>query len=172
MSNATEMASKGAGAIKGAKATLKGLKGIFRTLTKEHGEAAALVKRVASSSDVQVRQELFPTIRKELLAHERGELSELYPLLQQREDTRDMVADHEREASEMETLLEQLNARNYENPQWGETFARLAEIVEHHTKEEESEYFPRAQAALGEQVAEELDGVYKSRKQEIARQLE
>jgi hypothetical protein len=76
MSNSFEKAaSKTMGAVKVAKAGIKGLGGVFRKLMQEHGEAGALIKRVSMSSDEEVRRELYPQIRRALLAHEKGELS-------------------------------------------------------------------------------------------------
>lgn len=167
-----EMTSKGMGKAKAAKASVKGLKGVFKQLAEEHGEVSALLKRVSMSNDPSVRAELFPKIRKELLSHERGELDELYPLLRQHDETRQMAQDHDSEANEMEALLAQLQAERVEAPQWGENFSRLADIVEHHAREEENEYFPRAQEVLGEQKAVELEQRYLSAKQAFMQQLD
>jgi len=54
---AEELASKAMGAMKVGKATIEGLTGIFRKLAQEHGEVSALLMRVKSSSDPQVRAE-------------------------------------------------------------------------------------------------------------------
>src|SRR5579884_4353382 len=74
-----QIASKAMGAMKVAKATVKGLGGVFRKLSQEHGEVTALLMRVKRSSDVEVRRSLFPDIRRELLCHEKAELEVVYP---------------------------------------------------------------------------------------------
>ena len=165
------MASKVAGKTKAAKATIKGLKGIFKKLAEEHGEVSALLKRVEMSSDPDVRAELFPTIKKELLAHEKGEISELYPLLRKHAETRAMADDHDGEADEMEALLEKLDDDKYDGKQWKQSFERLVELVQHHAKEEENEYFPKAQEVLGEERAEVLEKKYLSTKKSVMKDL-
>lgn len=70
------MISKGAGMVKAVKARLEGLVGVFKTLAEQHGEVAALLKRLQHSPDK--RSELWPEIRRELLSHERAELREVY----------------------------------------------------------------------------------------------
>jgi hemerythrin superfamily protein len=157
---------QGKGKVKLAKAKLKGLTGIFSTLAEEHGEASALLNRIDRSSDPERWREVFPKVRKELLAHERGELAVLYPRLQQHEQTRQIVQDHQREADQLESLLEQLHAQPYESAEWKPMFSRLLELVEHHVEEEESTYFERAQEVLGKETAKQLNQEYKRRKQQ------
>jgi hemerythrin superfamily protein len=159
------------GLEKETKVTLKGLTGVFRTLAKEHGEAGALLKRAAKSSDDDEWKRLFPKVRAQLLAHERGELAVLYPKLLAREETRALAEDHNREAKEMESLIEELNAGEFGDSAWQSRIQSLVSRIEHHTSEEESSYFPKAQDTLGKEAAKELEGVYLSKKQEVLREL-
>ena len=78
-----QAASKVMGAAKKAKGTLEGLTGVFKTLMEEHGEVSALLLRVKASDDPETRTRLWPTIRRELLAHEKGELAIVYPMYAQ-----------------------------------------------------------------------------------------
>jgi len=78
MANSVEqIATKAAGTVKAVTAGFKGLRGVFLHLAEEHGELAALMKRVSKSSDAQVRRDHFPHIRAELLSHEKAELAVL-----------------------------------------------------------------------------------------------
>ena len=157
-------ASKTMGAMKDVKATFKGLHGVFKTLMEEHGEVSALILRVNSSSDQSVRRELYPTIRKELLAHEKGELATVYPFLAQFPETSDIAVEHHREASELESELSALDHLDVGDPRWDIGFKRLASLVKKHVAEEEGEYFPRAQEAIGEDEAELLKTRYEATK--------
>jgi hypothetical protein len=165
-----EMASKVVGGMKAAKATLEGLSGVFRQLTQEHGEVTALLVRVKMTSDVGVRRELFPTIRSELLAHERGEMREVYPAFRQHPDLEGMARNHEVEAGQLERALDDLSATDYADATWGKKFVELVNLVDRHVKEEESEYFPAANRVLGKDEAERLKGRYLAAKNEILRQ--
>ncbi len=144
------------GAVKSAKATVEGLRGVFKKLTQEHGEVTALLLRVKASSDEDLRRDLFPKIRAELLAHESGERSEVYPVFRQHPELEKIAADHDREATELEQMLDQLDHTPVTDPSWGPSFEKLVELVSHHTHEEENDYFPEAMKVLGDEEAERL----------------
>jgi len=165
-----EAASKTMGKLNEGKAALAGLKGVFRHLAEEHGEVTALLLRVKTSSDVDVRAKLFPEICKELLSHEKGELRVIYPALREHPDTQSIAEEHELEAGQLETLLEQLSGIGYDNPSWKTSFDALVEMVKLHTSEEEKHWFPAAQKALGERT-EQLLSLYERAKAEAKNDL-
>jgi hypothetical protein len=149
-------ASKTMGAVKDAKATLKGLTGVFKHLMEEHGKVGALLKRVKASSDEKVRAELWPTIRTELLAHERGEVDAVYSVLAQYPETSNIVTVHSREARELQEAIGAVDALSFGDDAWQPTFERLVELVLKHVDEEESEFFPKAQKIIGRSRAQTL----------------
>jgi hypothetical protein len=165
------MASKVAGAMKAAKAAVEGLSGVFKLLTKEHGEVSALLMRVNMSSDIRVRQELFPTIRRELLAHEKGELREVYPAFEANPELHAMAAEHDREARELQQILSELYATSYDDAGWGPRFRQLVEAVKHHTAQEEGKFFPAANRILGKEAAEQMQSRYEACKADVLREL-
>ncbi len=148
--------SKVMGAAKDVKATFKGLTGVFKHLMEEHGKVGALLKRVKSSSDENVRAELYPTIRQELKAHEKGELIAVYPVLAQFSETSGIAAEHNREAQELDAAIAAVDALSFDDERWASTFAQLVKLVEAHVQEEESEFFPKAQEVIGEDEAKAL----------------
>jgi hemerythrin superfamily protein len=156
-SRAEELASKAVGTAKAAKATLQGLTGVFRHLAKEHGEVSALLMRLKASSDPNVRRELLPTIRKELLSHEQGETRELYPVLRSNPQTEAIADDHDREAETLEAAVAALNAVAVDSPKWQPTLDALIVTVQEHVRLEEKEYFPRAQHVFGDRANELLE---------------
>jgi len=149
-------ASKVMGAVKDVKATFKGITGVFKHLMEEHGKVGALLKRVKASSEEDVRAELYPTIRRELLAHERGELVAVYPVLAQYAETAGIAAEHQREADELKAAIAAVDALSFNDSNWATTFERLATLVEEHVDEEESEFFPKAQEVIGADEAKAL----------------
>jgi len=148
--------SKLMGVAKDIKATFKGLTGVFKHLMEEHGKVGALLKRVNSSSEESVRAELYPTIRKELLAHEKGEVMAVYPALAQFAETRHIAAQHAREAKELQSAIAAVDALAFSDASWGPTFERLVMLVETHVEQEEDEFFPKAQEVIGEDEAKAL----------------
>ena len=148
--------SKLMGAAKDIKATFKGLTGVFKHLMEEHGKVGALLKRLKSSSEESLRAELYPTIRRELLAHEKGEVLVVYPALARFAETAGIAAEHDREAKELQAAIAAVDALSFSDPSWGPTFERLVMLVEAHVKEEEDQFFPKAQDVIGDDEAKAL----------------
>jgi hypothetical protein len=151
-----QVASKTMGVIKAAKATLLGLTGVFRKLEQEHGEVSALLMRVKMSSDVSIRRELFPKIRAELLAHEKGELRNVYPMFRTIPATQHIAERHDQEASQLHDTLELLARMDVTTEGWKTTFDRMVEMVQHHVQEEENEFFPVGQRAFADRTDQML----------------
>jgi hemerythrin-like domain-containing protein len=139
-----ELASKAVGTVKAAKASLDGINGVFRHLMREHGEVSALLMRLKLSADPEVRRELWQEIRVELLSHEQAERLIVYPVLEQNAQTANMVARHNRDAEDLEDVIEELNKLGVEAPEWQPTLERLIAQVQEHVRDEEEEYFPIA----------------------------
>ena len=157
MPNTVERVASGVmGAAKDVKAGFKGLSGVFMHLMEEHGKVGALIKRVGLTDDVEVRSKLYPTIRTELLAHERGELKAVYPALAEFPETAAIASAHAHNASEIEAAIVELDALAFQSPSWPSAFERLAKLVDQHVDQEESEYFPQAQKVLGDERAKQL----------------
>ena len=154
------MASKAMGAVKTVKATVKGLSGVFRKLAQEHGEVTALLLRVKQSKSVELRRELFPDIRKELLAHEKGELEVVHPAFRQYPELVEIADAHQAEATQMEQILRELDSTDYADAAWTRTFDRLVEVVTHHAAEEENQFFPEASRVMPRDEPNALEKEY------------
>jgi len=165
-SRVDSMIAKGTGVMKGLGARMHGLQGVFRTLAEQHGEVAALLKRV--QGDDQKRAELWPKIRQELMSHEQAELREVYPALRERVETRALADHHDREAGELSVLIGQLDATPPSSSEWGALFDQLVTRVEHHVHEEEHDIFPRAQDVIGVERAKQLEPRFLAAKQQLA----
>src|SRR6187402_379933 len=154
MANSYEqVAAKARGTVQAVKAGFNGLRGVFLHLAEEHGEAASLIKRVRSNAEGEVRRDHWPQIRSELLSHERAERQEIYPLLENFDTTRRIVAQHTAEANQLEDAIARIDALDPSTAAWGTAFEALAVMVEQHVEEEEHDFFLKAQIALGEDEA-------------------
>jgi len=140
------------GAAKKAKGTLEGLTGIFKTLMEEHGQVSALLLRVKASDDPETRQRLWSTIRRELLAHEQGELAIVYPMYSQYPAISNLAVEHNRQATELSGLIESINLINVADPAWEAMFDDLVKLVQDHVSQEESEIFPAGQKEFAGQT--------------------
>jgi hemerythrin superfamily protein len=158
------MIAKGAGKIKGVKARLDGLVGVFKTLAEQHGEVKVLLQRLQEKPEKKA--ELWPEIRRELLSHERGEKREVYPVLRQHTQTRALAEHHDQEAAEMETMIHKLDSG--EVADWQALYDQLVDAVIHHAEEEEKEIFPKAQDAIGHEAAKDIDARFLAAKEQAA----
>ncbi len=157
--------AKGAGKVGAVEARAKGLKGVFTKLVEQHREAATLLSRAQSTTDVEKRRDLWREIKKQLVSHERAELSEIYPTLSAYDSTRDIVGRHAQEANVLETNIRQIDAMTFDAPAWKPSIERLIELVKQHVDEEEKDFFPRAQAALGDEASKQLEEPFMRAKQ-------
>ena len=157
-SRTDEMISKGMGKAKAMKAALKGLSGVFRTLTEQHGQASALLHRLKGTPDR--RAELWPTVRTELLAHERAEMEVVFRELHYDPRTRLVAEHHDEEAGELEALVRRLDMLPLNDPTWETVFEELVQTVLHHVSEEEGEIFPKAQDVIGRDRTLAMDITY------------
>ena len=153
------------GTVKAVKAGFNGLRGVFLHLAEEHGEVGSLMKRVHKSTDVEVRRQHWPQIRSELLAHERAELSAVYPMLSHYDGTREIVAMHNQEARQLESAIAAVDAVDASTSAWGDAFEHLFALVQQHVEEEENDFFPKAQELIGQNEAEALLPRFEAAKQ-------
>lgn len=163
------MLSQGMGKVKAVKARLHGLVGVFSTLAEQHGEVGALLER-ARTSDEKFTQ-LWPTIRRELLSHEKAEIREVYPVLRARDATRALAERHDAEASQLEEMIKHVDELAIGSPARRELYQRLVDTVLRHAREEESDIFPKAQDAIGKPEAEVLESRFLTAKDQIAAEL-
>ncbi|HET9932723.1 MAG TPA: hemerythrin domain-containing protein [Polyangiaceae bacterium] len=151
--------------VKASEAAFQGLTGVFKHLMQEHGELAALVKRARRCSDADERARLYAELRRRLVAHERAESAEVYRALAEHESTIRLAMAHGDQVRELESVLERLDRLKPADPEWERAMELLAQTVEQHVFDEEGDYFPRGQAALGDESAQALTERYEAAKQ-------
>jgi len=171
MAKGTKVAGKMAGKMKAASAALKGERGIFRKLKEEHAQVSAMMRRCAAMDDASERSELFAEIRRELLAHAKGEEREFYPVFRQFEETADIVEESIEDHGAIEEMLEQLRAMTTESEDWTDLFDEMMSEVEDHVAQEENELFPLAEKLIDDDQAKQIEDRYVHSKEQILRQV-
>lgn len=158
MTSGSKMASQVAGAGKSAAKALEGYPGIFHHLAGEHAEVSTLMKRVAGTMEAQEREKLFPEIRRNLLAHARGEEEEFYPVLREHPEVAELVSQCLDEHKEIEQYLDRLDVNDKSTREWGDAFEQMMSAVENHVEREENALFPKAKDLLESQQAKDMEG--------------
>jgi hypothetical protein len=172
MAGMREKRAKAAGAMKKVGAALKGETGIFRRLRAEHAEMLSLLRQIAHSNNgVDIRRQLFPIIRVELIAHAEAEIAEFYSVLKRFSDTGEMVSRCTDEQKAMEQLLGSLESMDVALASWLDIFAQLTMRYEHHVHDEENRLFPLAKSHLPKADAELLERRYLEEKERHLRAL-
>ena len=162
-----KIASQVMGAAKNVKAKIEGIHGVFAHLMREHGEVNALLLRVKSSSDPKVRAEFFPLIRQELLSHEKGELTDVYPVFKEYVALKDFAEEHEVDTTELAERIDLVTETPYDDERWGTRFAELAELVSRHVEEEETTYFPAASKLIPREKSEQMLTQFEATKERV-----
>lgn len=162
-----QITAKTMGAMKAVAAGFKGLRGVFLHLAEEHGEVGSLMKHLSKTTDPKVRREHFPHIRAELLSHEKAELAEVYSVLANTEQLRNVVLEHNEQAHNLEKAIADVDAIDFTSEEWATSFARLLGLVQAHVEEEENDFFPKAQEVIDEEDSKQMLTRYEAAKQSI-----
>ncbi len=130
-------------------------------LKKDHQKVKELFDEYDESTDAR-RREIAQTIFQELEMHSRVEEDIFYPAFRAKSDKggKELVKHSFEEHQEVEDLISELRDMDMSDPDFDDKFQELVEDVEHHIDQEESEMFPVAQNALGnqlDQLAKEIE---------------
>lgn len=155
----TKAAAKTAGKAKAAVKALAGQSGILRHLVGEHGEVSSLMKRIARTAEGSaLREELFPEVKKELLAHAKSEEKVFYPELRKHAELRDLIQKSKQQHERVEKKLKKLSSGNKATKTWLLEFERMQRAVEEHVELEEKTIFPQTRELFsGDELSDMLE---------------
>jgi hemerythrin superfamily protein len=156
--------SKSVGKVKGVKARLDGLVGVFKTLAEQHAEVKVLLRKLQDNPEMKA--ELWPDIRRNLLSHEKAELREVYSVLRMHSPTAELADHHDEEAGEMEGLIDEIETADPDT--WQMLYDELVDSVSFHASEEEREIFPKALQVIGDKAAKQLDDKFLAAQKQFA----
>jgi hemerythrin superfamily protein len=166
-----QTAAKAAGKVGAIKAAMSGLDGVFRQLAEEHKEVATLLSAAVLISDPEKRVAAWSKIRRDLAAHEHGELEVVYPEFEMHASLMDIVREHEDEVDHLEALISNVDSAPIASVQWETSLKQLQSAVLRHASREEREFFPRAQGVIGERRVEELEDQYLASKEAMLQNI-
>ena len=161
-SQVERIASKAMGKVKGGMAAARGLRGVFTTLSEEHGELLLLVRRCRGIWQPERRVALFEQIRRDLVVHERCERVSLYAVLADHAGVDSRGRRHEADLGHLEESMARLAELDASSDHWRSLFASFADEFERHIREEETIVYPEAMEVLGEAQAVALDALHRS----------
>lgn len=124
-------------------------------LTKQHQEVARLFKSIESAQRGEEQQALFLELAGNLCAHDAIERQIFYPACEEAMGLKGELGEALVEHGVIEFCLDQaheaLGKADFEFK-----CTVLKEVVEHHVKEEQDEFFPQVEKKLGKDTLEQL----------------
>jgi hemerythrin superfamily protein len=143
------------------------LAGVFETLAEQHRQVLDGLRRAGSSKVPAKRRELWAEARRQLLSHERAEEQIVYATLEGYEAGQMLIEQHGDQSVELELAIAELNATDTQSGEWIGLLRDVMIMVEGHVRDEEGEFFPRAQELLGENTARELEAPFSRAQREV-----
>ncbi|HET9092272.1 MAG TPA: hemerythrin domain-containing protein [Acidimicrobiales bacterium] len=134
-------------------------------LLEDHATVRRLFTEIAAAP-VERREELFDSLREELIRHEVAEEEIVRPLTKQSVPGGEHIASERiAEESEAEKVLKEMEKSEVGTPAWEQLFETLRLSVLEHAEREESTEFPRLQAHLTASELAEKGKTFASAKQ-------
>ncbi len=112
-------------------------------LKQDHQKVAELFGQVEATKSEKKHKQLFQQIKVALEAHTHIEETILYPSFVQHEELKDMTLEAYEEHKQVKTLLREIDQLAEGSERFDAKLTVMAENVEHHVKEEETEMFPK-----------------------------
>lgn len=129
---------------------------IYDILSKEHKLVLDMFNEVTGNGSKKV---LF-RIKAEIDPHMAGEEKLYYPLLEEKEESRDIARKAYIEHNEAKALMYELEGMGEGSENWTARFNELKDVIIHHVQDEESKVFEKSQNLLSQQKAEEIAQKY------------
>lgn len=146
---------------------------IFSLLHQDHENVATIFKKfeaMTKQETPETGERLFNELYTELNLHAQVEEDIVYPFFEEKPETRDIVEESLKEHEEIESLLAELKGMRPDDSNWKEWKSKLDDLkeqVEHHVREEEGEFFPKAQSIVSAEQAREMGETVEATKKEL-----
>ncbi len=147
---------------------------IFQVIKQDHDLMRGMLRELCATGneDVSRRDALFVPFKNELMMHQQVEEAVVYNPLKDTEETRAEALEAIAEHHLVDGLLEELAMMPKDSDEWFAKFGVLRELVDHHMKEEESEFFDAARKVIDQARAEEMAQQMRSKKEAGLRALQ
>lgn len=130
----------------------------FELLKQDHDKVSDLFDKLEDTTEraIKTREELFARLKMELDIHTQIEEEVFYPVLEEADQTREMILESYEEHNIVKQLLDEMEQLPVDDETWTAKLRVLHENVDHHVDEEETQLFPKARGVLATREIEEL----------------
>jgi hemerythrin superfamily protein len=136
---------------------------VIGLLKKDHREVNEFFGQIEAASDraLKLKEKLFLKIQEALTVHTAAEEKILYPRMRELRDLRQNAFEAKEEHDLVKQLLEEISGLQVGDETWNAKVKVLIDLVRHHVREEETDYFKVLKAdlkkdelnQLGEEIA-------------------
>lgn len=142
---------------------------IYDILKQEHRIVLDLFDEINDVSDNNkaMKRELVDRLTSNLWAHSKAEEDIFYPRLEKESATHDLSEESLDVHHKADRMLQEIRDMDVMDEEWRDKIEELRKSIEIHIREEEEDMFPKAQALLSDDEAEEMGERYKEEKQEL-----
>jgi hemerythrin-like domain-containing protein len=142
-------------------------------LKDDHDRIKPMLSEIKETTEraERTRGELFSRIKRELTVHEIIEEEIFYPALKEHPRAKDIVLEGYEEHDVVSRLMGELDGMEPTDERFGPKVKVMAENIEHHIQEEESEMFKQARQLFEADELEELGDRMARRKETAASEL-
>jgi hemerythrin-like domain-containing protein len=144
-------------------------------LQQDHERIKKLLKRVELTGDKKQQKQIFNEIKAELQAHTRIEEKIFYPAMEQYEELKGMALEGLEKHKQVRTLLRQMARISSTSEKFKPKLKALHDHIEHHSQDEEQEFFPKIRAVINsaelERLCQKLESAQHKLKRARARSL-
>jgi hemerythrin-like domain-containing protein len=142
------------------------MENIYDILSTEHKQVADLLQQALRDGS----KETFFKVKAKTDPHLAGEEKLFYPVLEQKEELRDLVSHAYEEHNQIKSISSELESMDAGNQNWTSKVNELNEAVNHHVQEEENKVFPAAQKVLSQDKAQQIAQQYQEFSQSFRQQ--
>jgi len=139
---------------------------VYDVILADHAKARQLLQELSAVEEDEGgrRAALFADFKAELMIHQHVEEAVFYDHLKDIEATRADALEAINEHHVVDTLLEELDDMPKDNDRWTAKLGVLGELVEHHMREEEGEFFESARKVVSDDLAERMAAQFQKKK--------
>jgi hemerythrin superfamily protein len=135
---------------------------IISLLKADHLEVKALLKKLTADREPADCDELFAKLYASVKAHAHFEEKCVYPLLTEKQATKDIALEAYEEHRQVVVLLDALQAMDDDDETCTAKMNVLSEDLHHHIQEEEKTLFPQLRKAASATRLKELGAQYQA----------
>ena len=143
---------------------------ILEKLHSEHQLVKTLLKKMVDSEDSSERSELFKQFKLNLVKHARAEEKVVYDAMigLDEEEPEEQGDEGYIEHELVDVMLAKLGkARNKATIEWTAGIKVIKELLEHHIREEEGEFFKTVKSNFSSDEREQMDEAFETRKKKV-----